>query len=338
MGGIGDFLFGSSEDAKQIGNAPTLTPGQTDLLDQLTTLLGGELGQPGPVFGGQTVAGPSSIQDQLFGATGDLFGQGGLFGTGEQALQTSLADFDPQATTDFFNTSIRDPALKGFQEDILPMIQESFIGQNAGRSGAANRAIAGAGADVQQGLDAQLAQLLFSGQESSLNRQQAGGQNLLNSIFGAGTMGGETQRGIETQGLQDIFRQFQEGQSFNNPALSFLNTAFGTKAFEPIVQGPTQQSGLVQDLAPAAMLAYALSSKKYKENIKPCGPRVKCIQPVTFDYTQKAILDYPEKTSPGRQFGFIAEDVVEVYPEAVIFKDGKPDAINYGKLSQILEV
>ena len=45
MGAVGDILFGSTSDAGVTGYADLMTPGQQDLLNQLTSLLSGQIGQ-----------------------------------------------------------------------------------------------------------------------------------------------------------------------------------------------------------------------------------------------------------------------------------------------------
>lgn len=79
------------------------------------------------------------------------------------------------------------------------------------------------------------------------------------------------------------------------------------------------------------------SSKRYKTNIKPItkerARRILDVEIETFDYKNGVVDD-------GEQYdrtGAIAEDVAEIYPEAVIFRDIEglgtvPDAIDYSRL------
>ncbi len=76
---------------------------------------------------------------------------------------------------DAFQSSFVDPALNQFQNRIAPAIQQSFIGQGAGRSSSLQDALTRAGADVQGGLDQQRASLL----NEALNRQLQGAQTAL---------------------------------------------------------------------------------------------------------------------------------------------------------------
>jgi hypothetical protein len=81
----------------------------------------------------------------------------------------------------------------------------------------------------------------------------------------------------------------------------------------------------------AGMAALAASSKRLKKNIKPIN-----LTPVIFEYTDEALEKYPEITEKGKQIGFIAEEVANDYPEAVIFDElGKSLAINYAILKEV---
>jgi trimeric autotransporter adhesin len=79
--------------------------------------------------------------------------------------------------------------------------------------------------------------------------------------------------------------------------------------------------------------ACTASSLRYKENIHELSYGLKEVlkfNPVTFTYK-------PEKGIPGLQVGFIAEDMEKIVPE-VVGKDseGRPESIDYGKLTSVL--
>lgn len=262
LGGIGARYFsgGGGGDVEQVS---TLTGGQEDLLDQLTKLLSGELGKGAPVFGGERVAGLSPLQQQSFGAAGgalplaqQAFGFGTslpqAFGQAQDQLTKTLQDFDPQSTISNFAPA-RDVAVRNFQDVVVPSILERFAGANAVGSSAAPQAVADAGADLSGNLSAQLGQLLQQGEQSQLNRQQAGigqalqvGQAPLQFTQQAGQAGlgllggvadfGAQQRALEQQRLNAARSRFQEGQASSNPFLNLLPTALGTSAFENVAQ------------------------------------------------------------------------------------------------------
>ncbi len=357
IGGATDFLFGSSEDAQQVGNAPTMTPEQQALLNQIIGMVSGRAGSGVDPYTGPMSPGATPLQEGGFQAVMEMLNGGGAYGQGMETLDKAMAGpgtlpYDPTSAQAFWKESYMKPAMENWENEVVPGIQEHFISQNAGSSGAGNRAIAKSAEDMMTGMNADLASILYQGEQAHTGRQAASTESWLDRMLSGSSMqmnnammpinaalgAGQTQYNVENAQNMDAFNQWQSSQGYNNPWLNLLPTLLGSTAFEPIVQGPTQQSGIVQDLGPAAMLAYAMSSKRYKKNITHVG-NIKGLQAVMFEYTETALEEYPETTRPGVQVGFIAEDVAEVFPEAVIYDDkGRPDAIDYNVLSKILEV
>ncbi len=283
---MGDFFGGGGGDP-DITQASLLTGGQRSLLDLLTDLLQGEVGQGVTPFQGQRVAGISPLQQQGFGLAGglapgigaglDLFGQSisqfdpaqgqGILGGALSSLQGATQQFDPQSILGALEPG-RQLALNTFSQDIIPQLSEKF-GATSGASGAFNKALSEAGANLSLGVSAQALPFLFQGQQSQLDRQLQGAglqgsfAQLPGILAGQGTaLGaqstdllsqliniGGVQRGIEQQELTAEQQQFLEGEAFNNPFLrNFLGTALGTPAFENIVQ--PQGQGLGSALLP----------------------------------------------------------------------------------------
>ena len=77
------------------------------------------------------------------------------------------------------------------------------------------------------------------------------------------------------------------------------------------------------------------SSRRFKEDIRDMGresERLYSLRPVTFRYEQEFAAG--EKPI---QFGLIAEEVAEVFPELVVYDDqGRPEAVKYRLLSTLL--
>jgi hypothetical protein len=260
LGGISARYFdgGGGGDIEQVS---TQTAGQRGLLDQLTSLLSGELGRGAPVFPGQRVAGLSPLQQQAFGLAGgaiplaqQAFGFGTqlpeALGQAQEQLTRTLQPFDPASTISSFAPA-RDVAVRAFENVTIPNILERFAGANAVRSSAAPQAIAEAGRDLSLGLSQQLGNLLFGAEQAQLGRQQQGiGQALqvagapLGLTQGAAQTGlgilggvsgfGAQQRALEQQRLAAEQARFTEGLPAANPFLNLLPTALGTQAFENV--------------------------------------------------------------------------------------------------------
>ncbi|KKN77240.1 hypothetical protein LCGC14_0362180 [marine sediment metagenome] len=271
---------------------PTLTPNQKELLNNLIAGIqggafpGGQLGGITP-FGGQRVAGFGQLQQQGLGLAGglgqgigqgfDIFGQqlaqfdpnlGGQFlGQGADFLTQAGQGLDPQRILDALEPG-RQLALNTFEQDIVPFLGERF-GATSGASGAFNKALAEAGANLSLGVGAQAAPFLGQAalQQPGLDLSAAGragefaqlpgqlalqggqigsqGTDLLSQLL---NFGGLQQR-QEQAGLGAAQQFFQEQQPFNNPFLNLLGPALGTQAFQTSFQQPAP--GLGSQLLPA---------------------------------------------------------------------------------------
>jgi hypothetical protein len=324
--GFGEALLGGTDEAHQTGQAQTLTPEQQQLLNTLIGQTQGQIGQGVTPYQGQMVADPSQLQQDTWADYNNLQNnyawnpsnpdsqsainqilqgtpQGSIPGavTAGQATpqQVNVGDYDPAATQSWWNQAVYDPAMQNWQQNVVPEIQENFISQNAGSSGAANRAIAGSAADLQSSLGASLADAMnqerlntqnqqlqanmfnagndLSAQQQFYGNQFAADTNAANMIFGAGQadqanllnvpgmvqtnqagqlnnylnmlgatgQAGQQQTALNQAGLNADYQNWQMGQAYNNPWLNMLPTALGTTSFEPIVQGPVQNQGLM---------------------------------------------------------------------------------------------
>jgi len=246
----------------------TLTEGQQKLLDQLTGILGGQVGQGVQSYPGNTVAGVSPLQQQGMGAvSGGLTGFQNFMGgynpnagqtylnQAQPALNTMLADYDPSAAKDYWNQTFVNPSMQNWQENILPGVKEQFASANAADSGMMNRAIAQSGRNLSTDLNAQLANILYSGSEAQKSRQQTGInqamdfaqmpgafaqqygqlQGLGSDLATQAVNTGGIQQQYEQNKLNEALQKWQQSQPYNNPWLqNYLAPALGTPAFENV--------------------------------------------------------------------------------------------------------
>lgn len=101
----------------------------------------------------------------------------GLQGQGQFA---DLFNFDSEAAKKNFNSMYAQPAYQQFQEEIVPGITGQFRGGNLQNSSYLGGALSKAGTNVQKNLDTQLANMLYQGQNNSVERRINGINNLLN--------------------------------------------------------------------------------------------------------------------------------------------------------------
>jgi hypothetical protein len=109
-----------------------------------------------------------------------------------------------------------------------------------------------------------------------------------------------------------------------------------SKTFIAGIRGKILADTLPVVINPAGQLGTAPpSSRRYKEDIRDMADtsrRLLQLRPVTFRYTQA----YEDGATPV-QFGLIAEEVAEVFPELVVHDaDGRPDAVHYETLNVLL--
>jgi trimeric autotransporter adhesin len=93
-------------------------------------------------------------------------------------------------------------------------------------------------------------------------------------------------------------------------------------------------SGVPVMINSSGQLGAPSSSRRYKEDIQDMSDASRGLmdlRPVTFRYKKAA-----EDGSKPLQYGLIAEEVAEVYPDLVVYKGGQPDAVQYQMLPPML--
>lgn len=144
---IGNFLAGGLIPGFGKGISNSLKPGKLSSLDK--------------------------TQQQIYGSYANaLMGQGGPL--------ADIYQFDPDALRNMFQQVYAQPAYQSFQENVIPEITGQFRGKNLQNSSYLGGALGKAGTQVQQGLDAQLAQMLYNAQQDTLNRKSKGISDILN--------------------------------------------------------------------------------------------------------------------------------------------------------------
>lgn len=124
------------------------------------------------------------------------------------------------------------------------------------------------------------------------------------------------------------------GESFEDGTIRIGDAPFQKSAFIAGVAG-TNVSGSPVLVTDSGQLGVEMSSRRYKTDIEPMGAQsdgLLRLRPVSFHYKQADVA--------GKQrleYGLIAEEVAEVYPELVGYSDdGKPQTVRYHKLNSML--
>jgi len=192
---------------------------------------------------------------------------------------------------------------------------------------------------------------LTSNTEGNLNTANGQSALLSNTTGSSNTAVGEESLWSNTTGSQNIAIGYRAGYQITG----VLNIAIGnegvagesnTMRFGTINQHRTFVGGIrgVQtDVADAVnvvidsngQLGTVSSSLRYKEDVNDMGEasgRLLDLNPVTFRY--KEARDSGEKPL---EYGLIAEEVAEVFPDLVVFNsEGRPETVKYRLLSSLL--
>ena len=154
------------------GSSSALGGDQLKYLRQiLNTFLGGSTGLPGI---GETYA-PSPIQQGMFDwAQGAMPGLMESFQGAAPALGAALSGTEMpgvnEAARGYFKTGIAEPALRQFEERIMPGVRHTQAATGAMGTGAAMGARERMGTDLARGLASAESQFVLQQQESARNR------------------------------------------------------------------------------------------------------------------------------------------------------------------------
>ena len=181
---------------------------------------------------------------------------------------------------------------------------------------------------------------------SALTSNTAGSHNvasgysaLFNNTTGASNVAVGFQAGYyATTGSHNIYLGAHvNGVADESNTMYLGGQGIQTRTFIAGVAGTTTD---IEDAVPvmidsAGQLGTVVSSRRYKEDIQKMGDvsrRLLRLRPVTFRYTQA----YRNGTRPV-QFGLIAEEVAEVFPELVVRNGkGEPETVHYELLNVLL--
>jgi len=264
----------------------------------------GQLGQ----FQGQG-ADAIARQSQLFSGLG---GQQASIGGQQAALGSQMAGLGQQQVA-------RGQALGGFGSNIAAGGQalgglgsmQAGLGQQYGQIG---QGIAGLGQQGQSQLGAQIGLLNQLGQQGQAT-QQAG---LSRQFAGAQQLAGEP-----------LQRLMQGQQLLAGSPMGGISGGTGSSAYQPqSYQAPSSFSKAAGAIGTVATLAGMFSDTDLKTNIKKVGELEPGIGWYTWDWNEKS-KELGAESEPAE--GVLAQEVLEVKPDAVIVKDGYY-AVDYSKV------
>jgi Chaperone of endosialidase len=166
-----------------------------------------------------------------------------------------------------------------------------------------------------------------AGFEALLNTTTGSGNTAIGNSAGSGLTGGDSNNiDINHGGFAGDSGVIRIGTAGTQTA-TYIAAIYG------VTTGSPAASSVFVDLN--GQLGTLASSRRYKEDILDMGNSsdgLLRLRPVTFRYKKP----YADGSKP-IQFGLIAEEVAEVYPDLVVRgKDGQPETVQYYKLDAML--
>lgn len=220
MVSIGDFIFGT-ESSAEFQTKPTKTKTQTKAIDDLVRSLFTEF------EGFDTTPQPTGRQQALQTNIDQLIGSyGGASGT-----LSSLLNIDQGALDEEFNAAVRDPLIRDFEEQILPMVTRRYGGASFGSE--RKEAEARTYEDLLQTLSSERAQ--FQSQNRQRQLQALGLIPGLSSGFGAAAEFADIEELRRQQAYQERLQLIQS-----------LLGATGQNVFENLAVAKPGQAGALQ--------------------------------------------------------------------------------------------
>lgn len=264
---IGGLLGGHTSKPKY-KQYPRYTPKQEEVLNKMLDWVSPNIGKGIEPYSGQLTAQTSPLLKQAFENVQDLgmqnISQSQPYQQGLGLLSSLAQPYSPEQAQQYWQQAFYEPALRQYEQDLLPKLQERFIANNAVDSSAFNRAIARSSEDLMKDLGSKLAETIFQDRARRENLQASlpaqfmqYAQTPLNfEMQKAGLLSnlGQIQRGIEQQGLQEQYQKWLMSQPWNSPYNKLALSLLGQQAYIPYIQPGSYQPGLLSALGQGASL------------------------------------------------------------------------------------
>ncbi len=128
------------------------------------------------------------------------------------------------------------------------------------------------------------------------------------------------------------------GEASDSSVIRIGNDSFQSKTFVAGIHGATVSGGSQVFINSSHQLGTLTSSARFKRDIddlEGVSDRLLALRPVSFRYKDEIVE--PEEGENPLEFGLIAEEVAEVFPELVIYDDeGRPYTVRYHLLTPLL--
>lgn len=252
VGVIGGAMLGGGDTPSSASNMPSQTPEQQAALQQLLQLLTGRSNATTP-YGGQLSAGMTGGQNASLAALEQQsMNAAEGFGNARATLDSAMNDTGTN-TSEYFRTAVEDPAIKSFQERILPSITGRFAG-NAAFGSDRIAAEGKAAGDLTSSLAGARSKMAFDSQEAAKTRRlTAAGMvpgvnktfsDMLTQLFTAQSV----PQSIQQTALDKQYQEFQRQQAGGQTNINQILAALGLQPLNTVVT--PGQPGFLTGMAP----------------------------------------------------------------------------------------
>lgn len=266
-----------------------------------------------------SAVGDEALRDNLTGVANTAVGVRALRLTSTGGLNVAIGSDALAKSNGSFNVAVGSAALFGDATGSFNVaVGVSALEENQGSSG-----------NVAVGVDA-----LRDGVTTGGNNTAVGREALRATTGGGNVAVGRGAGRLVTTGFNNI-HLWHNGDAADTATIRIGAQGIQTRAFLAGVRGVTVATGIPVIVGTDGQLGTTTSSRRFKEDIADMGDisgRLFALRPVTFRYSQPAA-----DGSKPLDFGLIAEEVAEVFPElAVRGGDGQIETVAYHKLPALL--
>lgn len=345
--GLSNFFGGGGTTTKSYSYLPVQATWLKNMLGQY----GPQVGEGQPSYPGQRVAPLTGTQQGALKNVGGweqylnpanqmpMFNQTGSALGGILSGQTGAEAYTPEAINTLFEAAYKQPAMRAWNEQMKPEIQEAYSGPGYWHSDRMAQQTKGA-QDVQNWLGEQYGNMRFAAEESNraIEEAKAGRalsaipmgmeygqmptQQALAAIQGRGALYGlgSAEQEQAQQEINAQMEQFIESERLTDPEslaviLSLLGLNYSSSKGVTREQGMGFQMGQSGVNAAGGAILGMLSDVRAKENIHPVRDAMRRVRDL-------AAYHYNYRGSDRQCIGLLAQEVERVLPEAVVERDG----------------
>ncbi len=231
FGGIAGGLIGKAigggggGGTPQTFTTPSMDPLQQEMMQKYAAYLRERIGQGMEPYGGQTVAGLDPLEQRGMG----VIAGAPTTSAAMPYILEALKGISPKVAEERFRSTELPGMQRIFKEEVLPTIEESFVGPGTFRSTGRQRGVTEAASRFGETTAGALAETIRRGREAGLAAAPLAFQAEATPLRAGEAMlrAGGVGRGIEQRGLDIAMQQFEQSRPELSPVMEQLRAFLG---------------------------------------------------------------------------------------------------------------